>query len=349
MWLRSLQALTWRLFHLHILLSTAACSLPYEKRPTKAVNIVLLIDASTSTKASRHVPEIVTSFNNKLVKQGIGNESRSNLFCTIVFGGLYSTKAKLLRASGNRACIPAAEYWSFFSNSVEDKLLQEGGVEDGWEAMELLVNLTQSKQIPVDNDLVRTSALLFTDEDRDVSQHGTALKRYPVIRMMRRARVSLDVIVDAVFTHTTTGKRVVGIESSSSEVSYDIKWCRKVTGPLRYVGWRQTGKHYISMAVDRLYGSAWDINLMLHNDPLSRICLLQRAADAFVERVTETCFKCKCDCNFNRFCTPTVNPLKCNWWQTLPARWSGVFMFESWHSRHARVLPFRPPNSPKVV
>ena len=270
----------------------------------------------------------MTNIENALIAKNIGHGARKNKYCTIVFGGTLSDRAKFLPASDTRLCIEAGGYQSLYDGH-KSYFRQLGGFEDGFQALELLINATYNGQLGLSTD-IPTSALLITNEDRDKGNFGRHLTRQSIVEKMKQAGISLNVLVSLTFTSLPTGNYTVGIANATTKRSFSLHTCDELIGDVQLSfknsKYKQTTTmaDYVRPALEQLGGSAWDINMFYRELAINHsanYCLIQKFADAFVDsQSSRTCVMCACNALLNaELCMRTIHPSACDEPKTRPA------------------------------
>ena len=178
-----------------------------------AADVVLIVDDSRSMiNAQDWIPSAAEALEASFQSEGIGSGTLRNKYYVVLFANLFSTdindRAKIVEVDGN-AALDVSQVGAAMS-----KFSREGNQEDGYEAIELALTISELRQR---ND-VALNLLLITDEPRDPI---TEVPDFPP-GIPPGTDSSLEIVREKLLMHDATLNVLFGNVQFESNVINDI-------------------------------------------------------------------------------------------------------------------------------
>ncbi|PAR93775.1 putative Ig domain-containing protein [Vibrio cholerae] len=245
------------------------CSVSQE--PTKkvqgAADILVAMDESGSMGGEQQwLTSIISTLESLLIERGVGAQQEENLYGAVGFGHRGSGAALLRMLANEGDAFVNAERF----NKITEQFVASGGFEDGWSAVQLLLNGYPLRPKTAKN------VILISDEDRD---NGNSSITYETMKaQLITQNAVLNVVIDGGFA-CEDGRAALGMDADGNgyvaENDGSFSLCNNAKHSGRAFG--ATNAHYIQLALET-GGAAWDLNYLRRGGAYA-----QAFSKAFVE------------------------------------------------------------------
>ena len=241
------------------------------------VDTLVVIDSSRGTQKEHNwLTNLVNLTEAVLVANEIGSTDRCrNRYALVEFAQNQNGGVQALPTG--EVLVTKDDFPGLASQTSSD---HSGRMKDGYEALAVGMQL-----VPFRRDLsVLIQAILITDEERFVTEHGQTISQESLLKLFRVQDVTLHVVVNNTF-QANSSQVALGV-SSGGKLAYieeDDGWFKVEHSSIIFgKGYART-RNYTDMAI-AAGGSAWDINNVRRGGK-SQKAITYAMASAFTEKV----------------------------------------------------------------